>query len=67
MKQDMMRVNCDSQSTLHLTKNLMFYSRTKHIDIRYHFVRDVIDDGLVSLLKIYTDANPADMLTKPVA
>ncbi|XP_073112185.1 uncharacterized protein [Elaeis guineensis] len=39
----------------------------KHINIRYHFVRDVVDDGLVSLLKIHTNANPTDVLTKSVA
>ena len=66
MKQDVMRVSCDSQSALHLTKNLTFFSWTKHINICYHFVRNVIDDGLVSLLKIHTDANPVDVLTKPV-
>jgi len=34
----------DSQSAIYLTKDQMFYERTKHIDIKYHFVRDVIDD-----------------------
>ena len=67
VKQDMMRVNCDNQSALHLMKNPTFHSQTKHIDIRYHFVRDVVDDGLVSLLKIHTDANPTDVLTKSMA
>ena len=38
----------------------------KHIDIRYHFVRDAVDDGLVSLLKIHTDTNLKDVLTKSV-
>nr|CAD1827532.1 unnamed protein product [Ananas comosus var. bracteatus] len=66
VKQNMVGVNCDSQNAIHLVKNLMFYSRTKHIDIRYHFVRDILDEGLISLLKVHTDANPADILMKSV-
>ena len=49
-----------------LDENPVFRSQTKHIDIRYHFVRDVVDDGLVSLLKIHIVANLADVLTKSV-
>ena len=67
VKQDMIRMNYDSQSALYLAKNPTFYSRTKHIDIRYHFMRDVVDDGLILLLKIHTDANSVDVLTKPVS
>ena len=36
---------CDSQSAIHLAKNLVFHARTKHIDVRYHFVRKIIEDG----------------------
>ena len=45
----------------------MFHERTKHIDVRLHFIRDVISEGSVQLFKIATEENPADMLTKALA
>nr|CAI44659.1 OSJNBa0061C06.9 [Oryza sativa Japonica Group] len=57
---------CDSQSAICLTKNQMFHERTKHIDMRYHFIRGVIAEGDVKVCKISTHDNPADMMTKPV-
>jgi len=57
---------CDSQSAIYLTKDKMFHERTKHIDIKYHFVRDVIDDGKLKVCKINTHDNSADVMTKPV-
>ena len=59
-------IHCDSQSTICLTKDQMFHERTKHIDVRYHFIRVVIADGDVKVCKINTRDNPADMLTKSV-
>ena len=44
----------------------MYHERTKHIDVRYHFIRDVIEEGEIVVVKIPTTDNPADMLTKPV-
>ena len=55
---------CDSQSAIFLTKDQMFHERTKHIDVRYHFVRDVVARGDVVVEKVSTHDNPADMLTK---
>jgi len=57
---------CDSQSAIQLAKNQVHHARTKHIDVRYHFVRDVIEEGDISLMKVHTNENPADMLTKVV-
>ena len=56
----------DSQSAIFLTKNPAFYSRTKHIQIRYHFIRSLLDDGQLLLEKICGSKNHADMITKGV-
>ncbi|GJR03381.1 hypothetical protein Tco_0526365 [Tanacetum coccineum] len=52
---------------IHLAKNSIFHKRTKHIDIRYHWIRDAIEDGMFELNKVHTDDNASDMLTKAVA
>ncbi|KAH9288452.1 hypothetical protein KI387_032569, partial [Taxus chinensis] len=57
----------DSQIAIHLAKNSAFHSRTKHIQLRYHFIRQVLEDGQLNLEKIHTSKNPADMLMKPLA
>ena len=44
----------------------MYHSRTKHIDVRYHWIREVMDQQLMTLVKIHTKENPADMLTKVI-
>ena len=56
----------DSQSALYLCKDPMYHERTKHIDVRMHFIRDVVALGTVAVKKIPTADNPADMMTKPV-
>ncbi|MCO5573237.1 hypothetical protein L7F22_027006 [Adiantum nelumboides] len=57
-------LGCDSQSAICLAKNAMFHARTKHIDVRYHFIREVLEDGLITLVKVHTSQNRADALTK---
>ena len=59
-------IHCDSMSAIYLAKNQVFHARTKHIDVRYHFVRDVLEDGDVEIVKVHTKDNPVDMLTKVV-
>ena len=66
IKQTEYRIHCDSQSALDLSKNSMYHSRTKHIDVRYHWIREVMDQQLLKLVKIHTKENPADIMTKVV-
>ncbi|KAH9687275.1 hypothetical protein KPL70_014703 [Citrus sinensis] len=65
-KQQKIPVFCDSQSALHIARNPAFHSRTKHIGVQYHFVREVVEDGSMDLQKIHTKENLADVLTKPI-
>ncbi|KAG8496528.1 hypothetical protein CXB51_007650 [Gossypium anomalum] len=55
---------CDNQCAIFLTKDQIFHERTKYIDVRYHFFRDIITRGDIVVSKISTHENPADMMTK---
>ena len=66
IEQEFLKVNCDSMSAIYLTKNQVWHVRRKHIDARYHFVRDILEDGDIELKKIHTKNNQADMLTKVI-
>jgi phosphoribosyl-AMP cyclohydrolase len=46
------RIDCDSQSAIFLVKNPTYHSKTKHIDIQYHFVRDMVEENKVLLMKV---------------
>ena len=60
------RLSSDSQSSIHIAKNSSFHLRTKHIQLKYHFIRFVLEDELLKLEKIHTSQNLADMLKKVV-
>ncbi|GKC24633.1 hypothetical protein Tco_1026783, partial [Tanacetum coccineum] len=54
----------DNESTICIVKNPIYHSKTKHISIRHHFIRDAYEKKLIQVLKIHTDDNVADLLTK---
>ena len=64
--QNIIVVFLDSQSAIHLTKNNTYYSKTKHISVKYHYVRDTIIAGEIVVRKVHISENPADILTKPL-
>jgi hypothetical protein len=65
--QQVVRIDCDSQSAIFLAKNPTYHSKTKHIDVQYHFVRDMVEEKKVLLMKVDTLKNVADSLTKYVS
>jgi hypothetical protein len=65
--QQVLRIYCDNQSAIFLAKNPTYHSKIKHIDIQYHFVRDMVEEKKVLLMKVYTLNNVADSLTKYVS
>ena len=64
MKQEKFLLHCDNQSVIHLAKNIAYHSQTKHIQRRYHWLREKVEDKEFALVKIHTDNNGSDMLTK---
>ena len=61
-----MILHSDNQSAIFLAKNLAFHLKSKHIQTKYHFIRYLVEDNLVTLEKICRSKNPADMLTKGI-
>ena len=57
---------CDNTSAIAITQNPKFHARTKHIDVRHHFIRDHIEKGNIEILKIGIEDQLADIFTKPL-
>ncbi|GKD94781.1 retrovirus-related pol polyprotein from transposon TNT 1-94 [Tanacetum coccineum] len=64
---DKVPIFCDNTSAIAISNNPVLHSRTKHIDIRYHFIRDHILKGDIELHFVPTDLQLADIFTKPLA
>ncbi|GJT17043.1 putative ribonuclease H-like domain-containing protein [Tanacetum coccineum] len=58
------KIHIDNESTISVIKNSVAHSRTKHIEIRFHFIRDCYEMRLIEVIKIHTNHNVADLLTK---
>ena len=57
------RLLVDNQSAIELAKNLMFHDRSKHIDTRYHYIRDCIEKDVLEVDHVRTNEQVADILT----
>nr|GEY69538.1 hypothetical protein [Tanacetum cinerariifolium] len=58
------KIHLDNESVICVVKNLVYHSKTKHIEIGHHFIRDSYKKRLIEMVKIHTNSNVADLLTK---
>ncbi|CAM8896162.1 unnamed protein product [Rhodiola kirilowii] len=66
VEQEEMTLYCDNMSAISISKNLVQHSRTKHIDTRHHFIRELVEQKVVTLKHVTTDKQLAGILTKPL-
>ena len=59
-------IYCDNTSAINISKNLVQHSWTKHIKIRHQFIRELVEDGTLTLEFIHIDDQKADLFTKPL-
>ena len=64
VSQNVMTLFCDNLSAINISKNPIQHSRTKHIDIRHHFIRDLVEDKVITLEHVATELQLADIFTK---
>ena len=66
IKHDLLKINYNGMSANYLAKNQVYHAMMKHINVKFHFIRKILDKGNIELQKIYTKENPANMLIKIV-
>ena len=64
--QEHLTIYCDNTSAINISKNPVQHSQTKHIVIRHQFIREHVEDGILTLELIHTDDQKADLFTKPL-
>lgn len=64
MQEEGTKIFCDNSSAIALTKNPVFHSKSKHIRIKYHFIRDLIKEGDIDVKFCKTQEQVADIFTK---
>ena len=57
-------LNCDNQAAIALSKDGQFHARTKHIDLHFHFIHEIVTDGIIAITYCPTQTMVVDILTK---
>lgn len=66
MQEKCTTIFCENNSTIKLFKNLVSHDKSKHIDIRFHFLQELVRDGMVDLIHINTQEKTVDIMMKPL-
>ena len=64
---DVTDILCDNQSCIKMTENPIFHDKSKHIEIKYNFIQDMVQKGALKLIYVPTEEQVVDVLTKPLA
>ena len=67
LEMDATCIYCDNQSCIKLSQNLVFHDKSKHIEIKYQYIHDMVEKGFVKLQYVATDEKVTDVLTKPLS
>ena len=67
MEVDTTVIFCDNQSYINMTENPTFHDKSKHIEIRYFYIRDMVQKRAIKIQYVSTDEQVADVLTKPLS
>ena len=67
LEMDATCIYCDNQSCIKLFENKVFHDKSKHIEVKYQYIHDMVEKGAVMLQFIATDEQVADVLTKPLS
>lgn len=65
-QQDPTPIYCDNSSAIKLSENPVLQGRNKHIDVKYHFLRELTNEGTINLIHCKSEDQVTDVLTKPL-
>jgi hypothetical protein len=66
-KEEPINIFCDNKGAIHLAKNSVTSQRSKHIDVRHHFFRNCLKEGIVKVSFVSSEEMISDILTKPLS
>ena len=67
MELDTTVILCDNQICIKMTENLLFHDKSKHIEIQYFYIRNMVQKGAIKIQYVSTDEKVANVLTKPLS